>query len=230
MTKLPILVVDDEPIWQTLLRRVLEVDDHTVIVVADAPAALAAMRASAPALVVLDDTLPAITGPELCVQLRRAADGRQPPIIMLTSRSEVASIVEALEAGADDCLVKPCDFDELRARVRAHLRRGQSAARRAVQHLTLDAPSRQAAVGERSVRLSPREFDLLSLLVRQEGRLVSREGIARDVWAGKCQATDNVIEVYVRRLRQKLAALNYRGRIEARWGRGYILEPLHDDQ
>jgi DNA-binding response OmpR family regulator len=220
-----ILVVDDEASWRALLRRVLEVDGYTVALATDGEEALAMVRAARPALVLLDDLLPGLSGVEVCARLRQEERGEPVPIIMLTVQRDVPSRIAALEAGADDHVVKPCDFDELRARVRARLRRRPPLPPPPNDStLQLDLLNRQIKVHGQPLNFSPREFDLFARLWREAGRLVSRETIAREVWGGTCAPDDNVIEVYVGRLRRKLRAAGYGGCIRTRWGGGYLLE------
>jgi DNA-binding response OmpR family regulator len=221
-----ILVVDDEQSWRELLRQVLEAHGYRVEATSDGEEALAVALTSPPSLVLLDRLMPGMDGLELCSLLRRHERTQDVPILMLTVRQDTASKVGALEAGADDYLTKPCDFDELLARVRARLRRPpqrESAARG--EALRLDPARRQAVVQGRAMPLTRREYDLLDLLLREATRLVPRETIAREVWAGTCDADANVIEVYIRRLRRKLADAGYAGRIRTMWGVGYVLEP-----
>jgi DNA-binding response OmpR family regulator len=220
-----VLVVDDDQSWCQLIRQILEAHSYRVEVASDGEEALAMALTSPPALILLDRLMPGMDGIEVCGLLRRHERTQDIPIIMVTVRQDTASKVGALEAGADDYVVKPCDFDELLARVRARLRRP-------VQHdgsalgsaLRLDPSRRQAVVNGRGVPLTRREYDLLDLLLREATRLVARETIARDVWGGSCEPDANVIEVYIRRLRRKLKDAGYAGRIRTMWGVGYVLE------
>ena len=225
-----ILIVDDELSWRQILRQLLETHGYRVEVAADGEEALAAALSNPPSLILLDRLLPGMDGMEVCGQIRRHERTQDLPIIMLTVRDDTASKVGALEAGADDYVTKPCDFDELMARVRARLRRP-------VQHdvlplsmgLQLDASRRRVVIGSTAVDLTRREYDLLELLMREATRLVSREAIARDVWGGTCEPDANVIEVYIRRLRRKLQDAGYAGRIRTMWGVGYVLEPTAEE-
>jgi len=223
-----ILVVDDEQSWRHLLRQLLEAHGYRVDVASGGEEAVAMALTSPPSLILLDRLMPGMDGLEVCGLLRRHDRTQDVPIVMLTVRQDTASKVSALEAGADDYVTKPCDFDELLARVRARLRRpaGREAAAAGLA-LRLDASRRQAVVNGREVPLTRREYDLLDLLLREATRLVARETIAHDVWADTCESDANVIEVYIRRLRRKLKDAGYAGRIRTMWGVGYVLEP-HD--
>ncbi len=221
-----ILIVDDEQSWRLLLRQILEAHGYHVDQASDGEEALAMALTSPPALILLDRLMPGMDGLEVCGLLRRHGRTQDIPVVMLTVRGDTASKVSAFEAGADDYVTKPCDFDELLARIRARLRR--PAAREtasAALALRLDPTRRQAVVNGRGVPLTRREYDLLDLLAREATRLVPRETIARDVWAGTCESDANVIEVYIRRLRRKLKDAGYTGRIRTMWGVGYVLEP-----
>jgi DNA-binding response OmpR family regulator len=221
-----ILIVDDEQGWRQLLQQILEAQGYRVEAASDGEEALAMALTSPPSLVLLDRLMPGMDGLELCGLLRRHERTQDVPIVMLTVRQDTASKVGALEAGADDYVTKPCDFDELLARVRARLRRPpQRDAALLGGTLQLDPARRQAVVEGRTMPLTRREYDLLDLLLRETTRLVSRETIAHDVWGGACEPDANVIEVYIRRLRRKLADAGYEGRIRTMWGVGYVLEP-----
>jgi two-component system phosphate regulon response regulator PhoB len=220
-----ILVVDDEPGWRALLQRALEPEGYHVRTATDGEEALAIAWTNPPALILLDSMLPDMPGIEVCGHLRRDQRTRYVPIIMLTVRQETASKVTALEGGADDYVTKPCDLDELRARVRARLRLQPAPPAEDSSGLRLDPHRRQATLHDRVLPLTRREFDLLELLHRHVRRLVDREDIARDVWGGTCDPQSNVIEVYVGRLRRKLRAAGYHGHIQTRWSAGYILDP-----
>src|SRR6266542_6082147 len=170
-----ILVVDDEPRIVQLVRDYLERGGFSVLVASDGPTALRTARTGRPDLVVLDLRLPGLDGLDVTRALRR--DG-EVPIIMLTARTEESDKLVGLELGADDYLTKPFSPKELVARVRAVLRRAEAASIPSevirVGEITLDVPRMQVAVGERSVELTPTEFQLLVALARQPGRVFTR--------------------------------------------------------
>jgi DNA-binding response OmpR family regulator len=157
-------------------------------------------------LVVLDLMLPRRGGVEILATLRGRDRGI--PVLILTARDAVPDRVAGLDTGADDYLVKPFAFPELLARIRALLRRGRAepSGRLKVSDLDLDAPARRVTRGGREIELTSREFELLEYLLRNRGRAVSREMLARDVWKETRRATplDNVIDVHIARLRRKV--------------------------
>ena len=168
---------------------------------ADGGQALAAVERSAPDLLVLDVGLPGLDG--LAVSRRLRAKGLAVPVLMLTARDSVPDRVAGLDAGADDYLVKPFATEELLARVRALLRRGKSPEELlAFGDLTLEASTRAAQRGGRTLALSEREADLLALFLRNARRVVSREQAIVEIWHG--EATPNVVDRYVSNLRRKL--------------------------
>jgi|SRR5438445_225853 len=157
-------------------------------------------------LVVLDLMLPGRDGLEVLATMR--SRDRRIPVLIVTARDSVEDRVIGLDAGADDYLVKPFAFAELLARIRALSRRGRSDApvRLKVSDLEVDAPTRRVSRGGRTLDLTAREFELLEYLVRNHGRVVSREMLARDVWkeTGRATPLDNVIDVHIARLRRKV--------------------------
>jgi two-component system, OmpR family, response regulator len=167
--------------------------------------------------------LPDVDGFEVCRRLR-AAD-RWAPILMLTARDGVQDRVAGLDAGADDYLTKPFSFDELFARVRALLRRGPSErpAVLVVGDLSLDPATRRVARGDREIDLTPKEFGLLELLLRHPGEALSRTRILEHVWDFAYDGDSNVVDVYVRYLREKVDRPFGRRSIETVRGVGYRL-------
>lgn len=174
-------------------------------------------------LVILDVMLPRRDGYSVCRELRK--HGRRMPILMLTARGAVDDRVAGLDAGADDYLVKPFDFKELLARVRALLRRAAvlRPERLRIADLTLDTASHAVARGGKAVDLTAKEYALLEFLVVNEGRVVGREQIAQHVWDENFDPFSNVIDVYIKRLRAKLDAGCQQRLIHTRRGEGYLL-------
>jgi two-component system response regulator MprA len=198
-----VLVVDDDPPLRRMLERTLAAEGYEVTVAADGGAALLAAERSAPDVIVLDVAMPGLDGLAVCRRLR--SKGLPTPILMLTARDAVPDRVAGLESGADDYLVKPFAVQELIARLRALTRRGgdgPAPALRSYANLTLDVVGRKAARGGRSIELTGREADLLELLLRESGRVVTRERALAEIWADGAQ--DNVVDRYVTRLRRKL--------------------------
>jgi DNA-binding response OmpR family regulator len=218
-----ILIVEDEAEIAGYLRRGLALEGFTVDIATDGPAGLAAARESPPDLVVLDLMLPGLDGLEVARRLRAASSV---PIIILTARDAVPDRVAGLESGADDYLVKPFAFEELLARMRVQLRRQQSAQQPSVLRygdLTMDTAAREVRMGDRRVDLTTREYELLELFMRHPQQVLTREVIYDRVWGYDFGGESNIIEVYVRYLRQKLEANNEPRLIHTVRGVGYIL-------
>ncbi len=198
-----VLVVDDDPPLRRMLERTLAAEGFEVSLAADGAAALIAAERSAPDVIVLDVAMPALDGLAVCRRLR--SKGLPTPILMLTARDEVVDRVAGLEAGADDYLIKPFAVQELVARLRALTRRhGDSQGQPLLSYadLVLDIDARRATRGGRPIELTRREAHLLELLLREAGRLVTRERALAEIWNDG--ALDNVVDRYVTRLRRKL--------------------------
>ena len=196
-----VLVVDDDPPLQRMLRRTLSAEGYAVTVAGDGGAALAAAERFAPDVIVLDVAMPALDGLAVCRRLR--TKGLATPILMLTARDAVEDRVAGLEAGADDYLVKPFAVSELIARLQALTRRGRvTETVLSYADLTLDAGAHTAVRGGRSLELTGREVALLALLLRRAGHVVTREQALAEIWDGA--AEPNVVDAYVTRLRRKL--------------------------
>jgi DNA-binding response OmpR family regulator len=226
MTQSPplrVLVVEDEPLISEMLHMGLSYEGFAVTVVGDGLEAVAQARAEMPDLVVLDLMLPGIDGLEVCRRLRALGD---PSIIMLTARGQVEDRITGLEAGADDYLPKPFTFRELLARIRAVLRRHGVAPQQQVQvgDVMLDRQTRRVTRGGRPIDLTQREFDLLDLLMSHPRQVFSREIILNRVWGYDYLGDTNVIDVYIRYLREKLSD-DDRRLIRSVRGVGYSLEP-----
>jgi two-component system response regulator MprA len=198
-----VLVVDDDPPISRMLERTLVAEGYGVEVVADGGAALAAVERSVPDLLVLDVAMPGLDGLAVCRRLRRA--GLALPILLLTARDAVPDRVAGLDAGADDYLVKPFASEELLARARALLRRGNEPGEvLAFGDLVLDVSTRSARRGELEIHLSPREAALLELLMRNPRQVVSRTVALERVWGSESAATLNAVDRCVSSLRRKL--------------------------
>jgi two-component system, OmpR family, response regulator MprA len=196
-----VLVVDDDPPLRRMLARTLAAEGYEVTVAADGGAALVAAERSAPDVIVLDVAMPDLDGLAVCRRLR--SKGLPTPILMLTARDAVPDRVAGLEAGADDYLVKPFAVQELIARLRVLTRRrGEQGELLSYADLVLDVRSRAATRAGRTIELTGREAALLELLLREQGRTVSREQSIERIWGGA--AEPNVVDRYVTRLRRKL--------------------------
>ena len=216
-----VLVVDDDPNIRSVVSRGLRFEGYDVRLAADGPEALRSARAVPPDVVVLDVMLPDMDGLEVCRRLRR---GLTAPILMLTARDAVPDRVAGLDSGADDYLVKPFDFDELLARIRALLRRSQLQADDVltVADLRLDTGTREAYRARRRIELTTREYEVLLLLLRHPRQVLTREQILEHVW-GDAEVDSNAIEVHIARLRDKLEADGEARLIQTVRGAGYAL-------
>jgi two-component system, OmpR family, response regulator MprA len=216
-----VLVVDDDPRIRDSLKRQLSYEGYQVLLAADAMEALRQVTETPPDLVVLDLMLPGMDGLEVCRRIRQHDDV---PILMLTAKGTLDDRVGGLDSGADDYVVKPFQPEELLARVRALLRRRQpqTAALR-FGELTLDPSGRQVWVGERSVELSSKEFDLLELLMRHPRQVLTRETFYDRIWGYDFSGESNILEVYIRYLRSKLEAVGCPHYIQTVRGVGYVL-------
>jgi two-component system, OmpR family, response regulator MprA len=216
-----ILVVDDDVKIASVVSRGLRFEGFTVRTAINGREALRIARDDLPDLIILDVMLPEIDGLEVCRRLRL---GTNSPILMLTARDSVPDRVAGLNSGADDYLVKPFDFDELLARVRALLRRTQPAQEELLSFadLRLNSTTYQAFRGERRLDLTAREFAVLQILMRSPRHVLTREQIMERVW-GSYEVESNAVEVYIARLRDKLE-LNHEPRlIQTIRGVGYSL-------
>jgi two-component system response regulator MprA len=220
-----VLAVDDDRALRDVLRRSLSLAGYTVDVTETGAGALSEVSAKEPDAVVLDIGLPDIDGLEVCRLLRR--EGNRVPILMLTARDAVADRIDGLDAGADDYLVKPFDVDELKARLRALLRRtteyhdggdGLSFA-----ELALDPARHGVVVNEVFVELTRTEYQLLELLMLNPRRVLPHSLIYERVWGYDFGPTSNALRVYIGYLRRKLEDAGARELIHTMRGVGYAL-------
>jgi two-component system response regulator MprA len=217
-----ILVIEDEEKILNFLRRGLIYEGYRVETALDGNAGLASARDNPPDLVILDWMLPGIDGLEVCRRLR-AASGV--PILMLTAKDAVSDRVQGLDAGADDYLVKPFALDEVLARLRALLRRAKPEAPEVLAYadLKLDTGTHQAFRGERPIDLTAKEYELLELFLQHPRQVLTREVIYDRVWGYDFGGESNIIEVYVRYLRQKTEAGGEPRLLHTVRGVGYVL-------
>jgi two-component system, OmpR family, copper resistance phosphate regulon response regulator CusR len=212
-----VLVVQEDPHVASFIKRGLEAEGFAVRTATDGPEGLGLSTASDFDLIVLDLPLPTVSGEEILAKLR--GSGSSVPVIVLTAQDAVADRVAMLNAGADDYLTRPCDLEELIARIRARLRaRDQTVSTTISQgRITIDVTTRQAWIDERSVELSSREFALLETLMHHTGQVLSKPQLLNQVWGYERDTSSNVVEVYVGYLRRKLE----RDVVETVRGAGY---------
>jgi two-component system OmpR family response regulator len=216
-----ILLIEDEPDIAAFIRLELGYEGYHVEVAHDGQKGLMAARQSSPDLIILDRMLPGLDGVELCKRVRQSSDV---PILMLTAKGETSDKVTGLDAGANDYLVKPFDLEELLARVRVQLRLRQKDDKQTFHFadLSLDVETRQVMRGDRTISLSPKEFDLLLYFMQHPRVVLGRERLLNGVWGYDFGGEDNVLEVYVRYLRQKLEAAGEPRLIHTVRGVGYV--------
>ena len=219
-----VLLVEDEPHAAQVLAKGLREQTYAVDVAADGDSAVFQVATTDYDAVILDVMLPVRDGFAVCRTIRDS--GCAVPILMVTARDAVESRIEGLDSGADDYLVKPFDFGELLARLRALIRRGRQPL--LPQHLTvgpleLDTRGRRVRLRNRAVLLTAKEYALLEYLARRAGDVVSRGDIAEHVWDEHYDPLSNVVDVYVQRLRRKLDAPGSPSLIRTRRGEGYEL-------
>jgi len=217
-----ILIIEDDPAILKMVQRSLAYEGYVVDIATDGRTGLNLARDHHPDLVILDWMLPGLDGLEVC---RRLRTGGSLPILMLTAKDTVQDRVQGLDAGADDYLVKPFNLDELSARLRALLRRTQTE-RQAVYKfadMTMETSSRQVTRGSRLIQLTAKEYELLELFLRHPRQVLTREVIFDRVWGYDFGGESNVLEVYIRYLRQKLESDSEMRLIHTVRGVGYVL-------
>ena len=226
-TRLParILVVEDDATTRESLARALRLDGHEVETAARGETASRLLQAPPWAAVILDLGLPDGSGLDWCREWRRRGD--TVPILILTARGDVGSRVEGLDAGADDYLGKPFALSELKARVRALLRRaGDGAAQRRLVHgdLRIDFAKRRAVKGSEEVPITRREFEVLERLAAAKGRLVAKDDLLEELWGEATPETAASLEVIITRLRRKVDRGSKESLIRTLRGSGYALQ------
>jgi two-component system copper resistance phosphate regulon response regulator CusR len=218
-----ILLVEDEARVAGFIAKGLREQSYAVDIARDGENALYQAAINQYDLVILDRMLPLKNGLVVCRELR--VSGFRAPILMLTARDTIDDRVAGLDAGADDYLVKPFDFKELLARLRALSRRSGVPRAQVVEaaDLALNTASHAVTRGGRSIPLTAKEYALLEFLLLHQGRIVGRDAIAQHVWDESFDAFSNVIDVYIKRLRAKLESAGAARLIHTRRGEGYIL-------
>lgn len=222
-----VLVVEDEAALLTLLRYNLEKQGFRVEEATDGQEALLRLDEGRPDVVLLDWMLPALSGIEVCRQIRRRAETRSLPVIMLTARTEDVDAVRALDTGADDYITKPFAMDALLARIRALLRRaGAPAARGSLSYadLAMDQDAHRVTRAGRSLHLGPTEYRLLEHFMRHPRRVFSREQLLDAVWGRDIHVEPRTVDVHIRRLRRAINGEDELDLIRTVRSAGYALD------
>ncbi len=222
-----VLIVEDEKPIREMLAFALKRAGFEVDEAGDSRSARAALVDRRPDLVLVDWMLPDTSGLELTRAIKRAAETRDLPIIMLTARTEEGDKIAGLDGGADDYVTKPFSPRELVARINAVLRRagagGDETERVTVEGLSLDRASHRVSAGERTVPLGPTEFRMLEFLMTHPDRVYTREQLLDRVWGGNVYLEERTIDVHIRRLRKALEDFGYDRLIQTVRGAGYRL-------
>ena len=221
-----IVLAEDDPSVRAAVQRVLELEGYSVVAVNDGRAALDTIIANPPHAAVLDVMMPFADGLTVCRELRHR--GNRTPVLLLTARHEVGDRVAGLDAGADDYLVKPFAVDELLARVRALLRRNETTAGAAIltfDNLVLDVNRREVRRGDRVVELTKTEFDLLHILLEQQGIVLTREYLYEHIWGMSFETNSKSLDVYIGYLRRKIELDGESKLLHTVRGVGYVVKP-----
>jgi len=215
-----ILIVDDEELIRDLIKEYISLEKFNVVEAVDGSEALKLFQQNNYALIILDVMMPKIDGWSVCKEIRKTS---QVPIIMLTARGEEYDKLLAFELGVDDYLVKPFSPKELLARMKAIIRRstvlGEHGERLSIEGLTIEFDSRNVYVDDKQVNLTPKEYELLAFLVRNNNRVFSREQLLDSVWGYDFIGDSRTIDTHVKMLRETLGI--YRKFIVTVWGTGY---------
>ncbi|MGI6007768.1 MAG: response regulator transcription factor [Ruminococcus sp.] len=224
-----VLVVDDEKLIVKGIRFSLEQDGMEVECAYDGEEALEMVKANSYDIILLDLMLPKISGLEVCQQIREFS---QVPIIMLTAKGEDMDKILGLEYGADDYITKPFNILEVKARIKAIIRRTSKAASREekskviqVQDMKIDCESRRVYIKDREINLTAKEFDLLELLVHNPNKVYSRENLLKIIWGYEYLGDVRTVDVHIRRLREKIESNPSDPRyVHTKWGVGYYFQ------
>jgi DNA-binding response OmpR family regulator len=220
-----ILIVEDEPHIATLINQALQEDGYDTFLALDGKMALSLFDSLGPHLVITDLIMPRVGGRELCLQIRSRKS--RIPIIMLTALSSTEDVVQGLDSGADDYMVKPFRVPELLARVRALLRRaeqGEVYQISTLADLILDHERKEVFRDNELIKLTATEFRLLEFLIRHKGRLKTRMEILEEVWGVNFDPGTNVVDVYINYLRNKIDKPFEKKLLHTQIGLGFILK------
>ena len=221
-----VLLVEDEPAQREVLAYNLEAEGFRVAKAENGEEGLLLVDEEAPDVIVLDWMLPSVSGIEVCRRLKMRSETRGIPVIMLSARSEEVDRVRGLETGADDYVVKPYSVVELMARVRTQLRRTRPASigeRLEFEDIILDAETHRVTRSEKSLKLGPTEFRLLSTLMEKPGRVWSRDQLLDRVWGRDIYVDTRTVDVHVGRLRKALCQHGGEDPVRTVRGAGYAL-------
>ena len=219
-----ILVVEDEKDMNRLIVKMLEKAGYGVDGCFDGEEALEYLSGASYDGILLDVMMPKKSGHEVLQELRRRGDNT--PVLFLTAKDSISDRVEGLDLGADDYLVKPFDFDELLARIRAMTRKysGNKSSVFSMGDLTVDTASRKVLRGGREILLSAKEFAILEYLIRNKGTVLSREKIENNIWNYDYSGGSNVVDVYISYLRKKIDGGFEKKLLHTVWGAGWVLK------
>ena len=222
-----VLVVEDEAALATMLRYNLEKQGFRVEEAVDGQEALVRLSENVPDIVLLDWMLPAMSGIEVCRQIRRRAATRDLPVIMVTARAEDGDAVRGLNTGADDYITKPFSMDALLARMRALLRRAGAVpvrGRLAFHDLVMDQSAHRVTRNGRSLHLGPTEYRLLEFLMQHPRRVFSRDELLNGVWGPDIHVEPRTVDVHIRRLRKAINGENELDVVRTVRAAGYALD------
>ena len=229
--KKTVLIVEDEKGIVDILRFNLEKEGYAVLTAYDGETGLALAQEKNPDIILLDVMLPKLTGFEVCQQIREFSSV---PIVMLTAKGEDMDKILGLEYGADDYITKPFNILEVKARIKAIMRRmepkrimGEAAASKTVEHgdMRLDCEGRRAFIAGREIGLTAKEFELLELLMANPDKVYSRENLLHLVWGADYPGDVRTVDVHVRRLREKIEPNPSEPRyVHTKWGVGYYFQ------
>ena len=218
-----ILIIEDDLSISKLLQRGLAFEGYSVECATDGKTGLLKARDLNPDLVILDWMLPGLDGLEVCHRIRM---GGSTPVLMLTAKDTVDDRIQGLDAGADDYMVKPFNLDELLARIRALLRRTQTDRVQGLRFsdLSMDLGSHEVHRGDRLIQLTAKEFELVEIFMRHPRQVMTREVLFDRIWGYDFGGESNVLEVYIRYLRQKLEEGGQPRLIHTVRGVGYVMK------
>jgi two-component system phosphate regulon response regulator PhoB len=203
-----VMIIEDEDAISMLLSYNLEKEGYEVSTVTNGLNAVSEVERLTPAVIILDWMLPEISGIEICKLIRSNPDIKNIPIIMLTAKSQEEDKIKGLNAGADDYVTKPFSIPELMARVRTNLRRAPSFEEKekiiTFEDISMDLVERKVKRGENYLHLSPTEFRLLKMLLKEPGKVFSREQLLKSVWGENIYVESRTVDVHIRRLRKAL--------------------------